>query len=432
MPGFKRFRLSLRTRIIASIVLLLVPTAVLMLGAYNNIRGNMDMMERLIDSPIQEIKYANKLKHQIIQTELPFSQYLSRGESGDREVFIRLSVEIDRAFETSLADVTRPVPSDLLKLAKAEWLGSKAIGEKLLSKSDIPPYDELANRMDEFSRHLSRSIAVLEDLEQTAQSEIGNLRFTAQDNEWESITSLAIIFGIGVILAIFEAFALQQAVVTPIKRLESTIQRYSQGDLSSRAHLKSDDEFSHLASAFNLMAERFSNMQTEIDYLSVHDSLTGLYDATKFHEEMNVEMQRAKRHKREFSLLLIDIDRFSHVNKTYGRLVGDSVLCSVAMQISSAVRPTDIACRYNDDDFSVILSETGAHGAKETAERIVNAISDNPINIGDGKTLKVSISVGISTYPIDADIESALFATAAKAMERARNTTDHVRIASQG
>jgi diguanylate cyclase (GGDEF)-like protein len=431
MPSFKRFRLSLRTRILASIILLLVPTAVLMLNAYNDIRRNVDTMERMIDTPMQEIEFANRLKYQIIQTELPFSQYLNRGEVGDREVFIRLSVEIDRNFENSLAAVSDPAQSDLVKLAKAEWLGAKALGEKLMTKTDIPPFDELSNRMDEFSRHLSRSIAVLDDMANSARAQIGEVRFTAQQEEWESITSLAVIFGIGILLAFFEAFALQQSVLTPIKRLEQTVQKYSQGDLSSRANLKADAEFTHLASAFNLMAERFSNMQSEIDYLSIHDNLTGLYDSTKFHEEMNVEMQRAKRHKREFSLLLIDIDGFNQVNKTYGRLVGDSVLCSVAMQISSAIRPTDIACRYNDDDFAVILSETAAQGAKETAERMAAAISENPINIGDGKMLKVSISVGISTYPIDADIESALFATAAKAMESARNARNHVRLASQ-
>jgi len=401
-----------------------------MVSAYNNIRGNVQTLDRLIDAPLQEIDQATRLKHQMIQTELPFSQYLSRGEAGDRENFIRLSVEIDRNFENAMAVVQRPQQSDLIKLARAEWLAAKALGEKLLTLNNIPPYDELTNRMDEFSRHLSRSMAVLDDLNSTARSEISKLRFNAQENQWVSVAILGVIFCFGVVLALIEAFALQHAVLDPIKRLERTVHKYSQGDLSSRANIKTNDEFAHLASAFNIMAERFSNMQNEIDYLSVHDNLTGLYDASKFHDEMNVEMQRAKRHGRDFSLLFIDIDNFSSVNKTYGRLVGDSVLCSVAMQISSAIRPTDIACRYSGDDFAVILSETSGDGARETAERIVKAISDNSINIGDGKTLRVGVSVGISAYPKDADIESALFALAAQALDRARNAPEHVRVAT--
>ena len=421
MRNLAKSRLSLRTRIFASVALMVIPAAVLLISAFNALNSSVDTLERLVDRPLEDIRFVSKLRSQIIQTELPFAQFLNRGEAGDRETFIRLSVEIDRAFENmvSARHFTEP-QADLLKLARAEWLGAKALGEKLLSKTDIPDLDELTGRMDEFSRHLSRSIAVLDDLSQGAYNDIRDLRFAAQDEEWESMSILLLIFCLGILLAVLESIALQHAVLDPLSRLERTITKYSQGDLSSRVHVKNNDEIGHMASAFNSMAERFANIQNELDYISIHDNLTGLYDRTKFHDEMNVEMQRAKRHNREFSLLLIDIENFRHVNETFGRLVGDSVLCSVAMQIGATIRPTDIASRYDGDKFAVLLSETPAQGAQETADRLVGAISEHPINIGDGKSLKITTHIGLATYPGDADIDSALFALATQALEKAK------------
>ena len=432
MGKLAKSRLSLRTRIFASVALMIVPTLVMLVSSFNSVNTTVNTLEKLVDRPIEDIRFVSKIKAQLTQTELPFAQFLSRGEAGDRETFIRLSVEIDRSFENAMASsLLSPEQTDLIKLARAEWLAAKALGEKLLTKTDIPDLDELTGRMDEFSRHLSRSIAVLDDFGQSAYNEIRDLRFNAQDNEWQSTSLLVMIFCLAVILAILEAVALQHAVLDPIARLEKTITRYSQGDLSSRANLKTNDELGHLATAFNAMAERFANIQNELDYISVHDNLTGLYDRAKFHEEVNVEMQRAKRYSREFSLLLIDIENFSHVNETYGRLVGDSVLCSVAMQISATIRPTDIASRYDGDKFAVILSETPAEGARDTADRLVKAISDNPINIGDGKKLKVAVYVGVATYPTNADIESALFALATEALEKAKHSRKHPVIAAE-
>ena len=154
--------------------------------------------------------------------------------------------------------------------------------------------------------------------------------------------------------------------------------------------------------------------------MSVHDNLTGLFDRSKLYEEIKTEIERAKRYDRSFSLLLIDIDNFKDVNQTYGRLVGDSVLCSVSDKIKSTIRPTDIASRYGGDEFGLILSETNEKGAQETAQRLIEAIENDPLNIGDGKKLNISISIGSSTYPIDADNESAIIAITEHSLSKAK------------
>ncbi len=422
MSNLPKFRISLKTRIFASVGLMLIPAIVLLLSAIKSIHSSTDSLEHVATTPVQNIVLTGKLKTQLIQTELPFVQYMNRGETSDREVFTRLAVETERTFENIQSSIQLlPHEQSLLSTARNTWNTARSLGNSLLNKGTTVNQDKLIGRqINEFSRHLSHSIAVIDELQNSSRNRIGEIRFAAQEEEWRSISLLLLILSLGVILAIFEAFALGQTVLEPIRRLEHTIKKFREGDLNSRINPKNNDELGHLAEAFNGMAEKFSKIQSDLDYLSIHDTLTGLYESKKFHDEINVEIQRAKRYKRNFSLLLIDIVNFRRVNKTYGRLIGDSVLCSVAIQITNTIRPTDIAARYNADKFAIILSESDEQGGDETKDRIINAITQNPINIGDGKSLPIAVRVGVATYPKDASDETSLFT-------RAESNIDHTK-----
>ncbi|MDH3325079.1 MAG: GGDEF domain-containing protein, partial [Gammaproteobacteria bacterium] len=196
--------------------------------------------------------------------------------------------------------------------------------------------------------------------------------------------------------------------------------QFEKGDTSSRINLESNNELGSLAQAFNLLAGRYEQIKCELDHLSTQDSLTGLYDRTKLHKEIRLEIERAKRYDRPFSVLVIDINNFADVNRTYGRLVGDSVLCSVANKIRNTIRPTDIAARFGGDEFAIILSETNIQGSYETTQRIFEAIENEPLNIGDGNTLAISISIGYATYPTNADSDTALFTLTEKTLTRSK------------
>ncbi len=418
-----RTKHSLRRRFIAGISIMLFPMAVLMLSSYYSIHSMVESIDNIVNESIKKLVFTKNTQHLILKTELPFHQFLVRGETGDRETFIRLGAEIDLAFEkVQVIPKMTTTEIDMLQTAQQAWQTAHKIGATLLTNGHVPESQVLLARMDEFSRHLERTSALLDEFGNIALSKIKEQRFQAKDTEWKSTSIIATIFSIGLIVAIFAAIVLTHSIIDPIRQLEYAVARFGEGDLSTRAQPNGNDELGHLASAFNAMAERFQKVQKELDYLSVHDSLTGLYDHTKFHEVMTLELQRAKRYKRHFSLLLVDIKNFRHVNETLGNLVGDSVLVSVAMQIDSTIRPTDIAARRGGDAFAIILSETDHLGAKETAGRIVKAIANHAINIGDGKTLHIDASIGIATYPIDADTETALLALADQALNHAKQT----------
>ena len=392
-----------------------------MFSSYNSIQGSLDSITNIVDTPLSKLVAAKKIQSKILRTELPFHLYLNRGETADRDSFIKRSIEIDILFDT-ISKIEKLTDDDreLLKSSRSEWQLAKNLGESLLTITNIPPNHILIDKVDQFGRHLERSASILDEISEISLGNIKDIRFLAQDNEWKNIGLLLLIYGLGMLLALLAALSLGQSIIDPIRKLEHCINRFGKGDTSSRIEFKSNDEIGSLAQAFNSFAERYEQIKSELDHLSTQDSLTGLYDRTKLQKEVQLEIERAKRYDRAFSVLLIDINNFTEVNITYGRLVGDSVLCSVANTIRNTIRPTDIAARYGGDEFAIILSETDIQGSYETTQRLFEAIENEPLNIGDGKSLAISISIGYATYPTNADSSTALFALTEKTLTRSR------------
>lgn len=400
---------SLRTRISLSIVIMVLPAAILMLSAYHSIRYSVDALTEVVAVPLVSLVKSQALQKQILKIELPFQMYLQRGDSADREAFVRKGIEIDLLFEGFIGESSDLKNIGVVKMAQAEWQEAILVGESLLLTAGILDENAVNEKNTQFARHLGRVSSLIDEIGLNAQEAITRQHQTAQANEWKSLGVLLLIFSLGLLLAILAALSLGESVIKPIRRLEKIVNQFGKGETGRRITLQSNDELGELASAFNMLAERYEHIKGELDYLSVHDNLTGLYDRSKLHEAVTSEMVRAKRYDRSFSLVLIDINHFHEVNKCYGRLVGDSVLCSVANKISTTVRPTDASSRYGGDEFAIVLSETDAKGASDTVQRLYDAIENNPLNIGDGKQLSISITITFATFPSDADSEAGLF-----------------------
>jgi len=412
---------SLRTRIILSVLIMLLPASVLMLSSYNSIRGSLDSITDIVDTPLSRLVIAKKIQSKILRTELPFHLYLNRGEMADRESFIKLSIEIDILFDTifKIDNLTNNA-IELLKSSRDEWQLAKNLGEGLLTITNIPPNHILIEKADQFGRHLEISASMLDEVSELSFQQIKDIRFIAQDNEWKNIGALLLVYGLGMLLALLAALSLGQSIIEPIKTLQQNLTRFYEGNISSRMEVNSNDEIGNLAKTLNLISDRYEQIKNELNLLSTQDSLTGLFDRTKLDKEINMEIERAKRYDRAFSVLLININNFTEVNKTYGRLVGDSVLCSVANTIRNTIRPTDIAARYGGNEFAIVLSETDTLGSYETTQRIFEAIENEPLNIGDGNTLAISISIGYATYPTNADSNTELFSLTEKTISRSK------------
>lgn len=133
--------------------------------------------------------------------------------------------------------------------------------------------------------------------------------------------------------------------------------------------------------------------------LATTDGLTELYNHRYFQEQMLQNVETGKRYDRHFSLIMIDIDFFKKFNDTYGHQSGDAVLRQVAHILKKNVRSTDVVCRYGGEEMAVILTHTGQEEALITAQKICNAVSEHPLKLVNGNDVKVTISLGVSTFP---------------------------------
>jgi diguanylate cyclase (GGDEF)-like protein len=161
------------------------------------------------------------------------------------------------------------------------------------------------------------------------------------------------------------------------------------------------------------------------------DDLTGLYNHRYLQIALEQEIRRAERYGLEFSLAFIDLDFFKNVNDTHGHLIGSSVLREVGELLRHCVRDADMLFRYGGDEFTALLVETDNRGAKVVAERIRKAIEEHHYSAGQGKTCRVTATVGHATYPIHAKNQQDLIDLADRAMYQGKQIRNVIRGAAE-
>ncbi|HPF16818.1 MAG TPA: diguanylate cyclase [Thermotogota bacterium] len=139
---------------------------------------------------------------------------------------------------------------------------------------------------------------------------------------------------------------------------------------------------------------KLSGMIKCLKKASVTDGLTKLYNHKKILELLNLEIDRAKRYKRDVSIMMLDIDHFKRVNDDYGHVVGDTVLERLAFVIKQQIRDLDMVGRYGGEEFLIIFPEINQSQAYQVAERLRKTVE--ALIFDDGLT--ITISGGVAEY----------------------------------
>ena len=154
--------------------------------------------------------------------------------------------------------------------------------------------------------------------------------------------------------------------------------------------------------------------------LAVTDGLTGLYNHRHFHERLTLEVERSQRSGLPLSLLMLDVDHFKQFNDTYGHPSGDEVLRQLARVLGDTRRANDVVARYGGEEFAVILVDTPKFTAAKVAERVRERIYDNDFSEAAPRAGRLSVSIGVATFPDDGGDAEALVRSADTALYAAK------------
>ncbi|MCG9697332.1 EAL domain-containing protein [Shewanella sp. Isolate11] len=167
---------------------------------------------------------------------------------------------------------------------------------------------------------------------------------------------------------------------------------------TSAAH--QDDELGLVTSKFNQILSQFGQTQNKLRRMATRDPLTSLPNRTLLLETIAVTIQRARVHKRQFTLLFIDLDRFKNVNDSLGHAVGDQFLARVARILERVVGDKGTVARLGGDEFVILADEI------QTPDQAANFVDkiliqlNVPLQLNE-HTIHPSASIGISIYPDD-------------------------------
>lgn len=226
---------------------------------------------------------------------------------------------------------------------------------------------------------------------------------------------------------------LDRLVVKPVRALQQAVRRMGEGHLATRSPPLRGSELGELSDTMNKMAAALQHERENLEHivaertrelqelnarlarLAVTDGLTGVYNHRRFQEAITAELLRSERHKRPMGVLMIDVDFFKKVNDAMGHPAGDELLRRLAEVLSADLRQTDLIARYGGEEFAVVLPETTRSEALQVGERMRLAVEEK-INHGTPWPVKVTVSIGVASFPEDGKTAEQIIHAADQAM----------------
>lgn len=421
LPSLRWF--SLRTRFILGCASMLLPLVVLAATIFYAQHRSSQSFEQLVTETSVEKDLVVRLQPLLHEALSLPHRYALTGNREERERFAELVAKIDAAFRSSSKfEFNLQEEQESFARARQAWEGVRATGEAILALEQPVGHPASLEGLQLLRRQGQQAVGELEWIEEIISVEITDLLSASRRSEKRMRWWIGVIFLSGVGIAVVSGILLARSVLRPMRDLEAGTARFAAGELGFRLHPRSKDEISQLKLSFNAMAAALEENQRALRDLSVRDQLTGLFNHREFYHLLGVELARGQRYGHQVSLLMLDIDFFKRVNDTFGHLSGDQVLRRLPELIRGQLRINDLPCRYGGEEFGLILPETGSEQGLEVAERIRSVVAREPIELPDGGSLRITVSIGIATYPGVAQDEERLVSAADLALYQAKRT----------
>jgi diguanylate cyclase (GGDEF)-like protein len=233
---------------------------------------------------------------------------------------------------------------------------------------------------------------------------------------------------LAITLAAFAVFAVgslytTRRVTTPLRSLTAAAERLGAGDYTTPMEgLRRSDELGQLAQSFEAMRVSVADKQQQILQLAYWDPLTGLPNRVQFRDAVREALEVAAIRGGTVAVVMLDLDRFKHVNDVLGYRFGDLLLKGVGERLTQQiVRGDDLVARLGGDEFAVLLRQGDAALAQTVAARIARAF-DVPLTL-EGHKVDMGAGIGMACAPQHANDADTLLSRAEVAMYAAKRRT---------
>ncbi|MDP2030742.1 MAG: diguanylate cyclase [Thiobacillus sp.] len=424
MARFRSLPLSLRTRFTLGLGAVLLPFLLAAaVGLFYLLPRLVDPLEDIVREVTEEMNPVMHLQADLLTAAMPVNDYLVNGDPGELMQFIQLSRRVELAFKEAAPERLSQMPErELIVSARGEWQQARQIGEALLHLRDPIGDPQAAQEMKRFDAHVYRSVGLLEQIHDISRRTIDADRATARVTRTRSILITFGAFTAALAISLLVSATLARSVLAGVDALRQGAARLAAGELSHRVILAQRDELGELATAFNAMAEGLEQNQKALYELATRDGLTGLYNHQTFYALLADELARAQRFKRPVALLMLDIDHFKRVNDTHGHQAGDAILKGLSELLNRQARAIDRVCRYGGEEIAVILPETDPDTAANIAERLRASVEAQPFDINTGAPVRITVSIGVASWPLHGDGADTLVAAADAALYAAKRS----------
>ncbi len=177
----------------------------------------------------------------------------------------------------------------------------------------------------------------------------------------------------------------------------------------------------HLVKELEVDYESIKESEEHAKRNALYDPLTGLCNRTLFYDRLRHSIDQAGRSGRLVALLFLDLDGFKSVNDSMGHLSGDLLLKEVANRLNTVVRKTDTVCRLGGDEYTIILPDIKSKNDVEMTAKDIRRLLSDEFNLGD-KNIFITVSIGISLFPVDGVDSENLVKHADSAMYSVKST----------
>ncbi len=340
------------------------------------------------------------------------------------------------AINQKLLDDMRAISDMHLALVSEVPGGQRQIVFTTLSADALQVLEATTADVTELPVHDDHLIARMLKLDAGAFGSVRTLLFRSTNEVVapfrQAQISLAWITALGVVLfAIGSVFAARR-VTTPLRSLVHATETLGRGDYDvPMQHTNRHDEIGGLAKAFDTMRISIGAQQAEIRMLAYWDRLTGLPNRARFREAVQSQMQSTQEAAgaaaKNMAIVMLDIDRFKHVNDVLGYSFGDQLLIAVAKRLTQQdMRASDIVARLGGDEFAVMLTGSDADTAANVARRIAKSFEQRLAF--EEQTVDMSASMGIACFPQHAQDADTLLSRAEVAMYAAKSRTTLIQV----